>query len=371
MKIKKILLTSISAPIFPILLLSSCSAPGPNTPVRLNKFVFETGNKTGFNDLFNLLNNQTDNNSFISKTADEINKIISEEIEKNSLIQEKLRIYFFSSIFNSLNSIVDINDENNIFNVTLIGERLKGVDEIKRIIDDSIKPDPNNSKWKKYDSLEEELKKITDMKISLSYKRVDDLQSKWTWVTSFKLSEDSELRKLLKIQNDNGDGQYVNESIFYRRQISNDEREGAKLDSFVDGVFDEAEFRSKLRQLEYQSSKWYWDEKEQVLTSIEKESNLNPYSTDGTSGGFTESDAKRTKFAIDFEQHGSNVKLYRPVFLLQSNSVINSTFINSEWDRYLIHKGYKNGSGSSQDPKKVQDIRINLKSSYVEYNKKI
>ncbi|MGL5204747.1 MAG: hypothetical protein ACRC63_00695, partial [Metamycoplasmataceae bacterium] len=77
-----------------------------------------------------------------------------------------------------------------------------------------------------------------------------------------------------------------------------------------------------------------------------------------------------TEFAIDFEQHPSNSTLFKPVFFMQSNKTINSTSINSEWTRYLEYKRYKNGE-QDLDPKKVQDIRIDLKSAYVKYDKKI
>lgn len=371
MKIRKILFTSLSLPILPAILLSSCSTQGEDAPIKLDKSVFETGNKNAFNDIFNLLDNQTTSDSFIKKTTEEINKAINDEISKNQLIQEKLKIYFFSSIYNSLNNVVDIID-NNIQQIPPINERQKGIDALKKIIDDSIiKPESANNQWKKYDSLEAELNKITDMKITLSSKRVDKLQSEWTWETSFKLAEDSELRKILKIQNDNGVDEYVDKSIFYKRQISVEERNEARQNSFIDGVFNEAKYQSNLRQLIYQSSEWFWDGKEQIVTSIKKESNLNPYSTNGTSGGFTTDGAKRTEFAIDFEQHPSNIKLYKPVFLFQTNKIINSTFINSEWDNFLKFKGYKNSDDIEQDPKKVQDIRIDLKSSYIEYNKKV
>ncbi|MGL5733215.1 MAG: hypothetical protein ACRCXE_04040 [Metamycoplasmataceae bacterium] len=370
MKIKKFFLTSLSVPILPIMVLSSCSTTSEDAPTRLNKTVYETKNKNAFNDIFNLVNNQTDDSSFIKKDADEINKIISDEITKNSLLREKLRIYFFSSVYNSLSNIVNIGENGERDEVKLIGERLKGTDDIKALINDSVKPDTSNPKWKKYDSLEAEFDKITDMKIHVSLKIVDNVQSQWTWETSFKLAEDSELRKLLKAKNDEGETGFVNESIFFRRQITEDERKEAREESFVDGVFNEEIYKSKLRQLEYQSSKWYWDPQAQVVTSIEKVSNINPYSTNGTSGGYTDDDSKRTEFAIDFEQHPSNSTLFRPVFFMQSNKTINSTSINSEWTRYLEYKRYKNGDLSS-DPKKVEDIRIDLKSAYVKYDKKI
>ncbi|MGL5204707.1 MAG: hypothetical protein ACRC63_00495, partial [Metamycoplasmataceae bacterium] len=297
MKIKKLFLTTFSFSILPIVALSSCSTSDSES----RKTVFETKDENAFNDIFNLVKNQTEDSSFIKKDTEEINKAISDEIARNSLVSEKLRIYFFNSIYNSLSNIVNINESGERVNVDLIGQRLKGTEDIKKIINDSAKPDPNDSRWKKYDSLEAELNKITDMKINLSLKTIDDVQSQWTWETSFKLAEDSELKKLLKANNDEGETSFVNESIFFRRQITDDERERARLESFVDGVFNEEIFKSKLRQLEYQSSKWYWDPKEQIVTSIEKSSNLNPYSKNGTSGGYTDDDAKRTEFAIDFE----------------------------------------------------------------------
>ncbi|MGL5733086.1 MAG: hypothetical protein ACRCXE_03380, partial [Metamycoplasmataceae bacterium] len=168
MKIKKFLFTSLSVPILPIIALSSCSTTSEDAPTRLNKTVYETKNKNAFNDIFNLVNNQTDDSGFIKKDADEINKAISDEIKKNSLLEEKLRIYFFSSIYNSLSNIVNIRDNGVRYNIDLVGDRLKGTDDIKSLINDSVKPDTSNPKWKKYDSLEAELKKIIDIKINVS-----------------------------------------------------------------------------------------------------------------------------------------------------------------------------------------------------------
>ncbi|MGL5617767.1 MAG: hypothetical protein ACRCWU_01775 [Metamycoplasmataceae bacterium] len=370
MKIKKFFLRSLSIPVLPTLFLSSCSTISEDAPTRLNKTVYETKNKNAFNDLFNLVNNQTEDSSFIKKDANEINIAISEEIAKNSLLREKLRIYFFSSIYNSLSNIVNINESGERIKVDLIGERLKGTDDIKAFINNSIKPDTSNPKWKKYDTLEIELNKITDMKIHVSEKVVGNAQSQWIWETSFKLAEDSELRKLLKVKNSEGETSFINESIFFRRQITDDERKEAREESYVDNVFNEEIYKNKLLQLEYQSSKWYWDSQAQIITSIEKQSNINPYSTNGTNGGYTDDDGKRTEFAIDFEQHPSNSTLFRPVFFMQSNKTINSTSINSEWTKYLEYKRYKNGDLSS-DPKKIEDIRINLKTAYVKYDEKI
>lgn len=366
MKIKRILLPLISASLLPIVILSSCAnVVSENKPVKLKKSVFETGNKNAFNNIFNLLNNQKGDESFIKKTNEEINKLISDEISTNKLVQEKLKIYFFVSIYNSLNNVVDIID-NNIQTIPPINERAKGLEAFKKIIDDStIKPEASDSKWSKYESLEDELNKITDMKINLSAKKVDQIQFEWTWETSFKLAEDSKIRQLLKIENG------VNNSIFYKRYISDDERNKARLDSYIDGVYNENKYQKNIRQLEYQSSKWYWNEKDQILQTIEKESNLNPYSSNGTSGGFSNDDAKRTKFAIDFVQHPSDITLYKPVFFFQSNKVINATYINTEWENFLKYKKYKVNNDIKPDPDRVKDITIDLKCSYVKYEEKV
>ncbi|MGL5590525.1 MAG: hypothetical protein ACRDCJ_01250 [Metamycoplasmataceae bacterium] len=370
MRIKRFLMTSLAVPVLPIVAFSSCSTNNPDAPTKLNKTVFETKNQIAFNDIFNLVNNQTDDASFIKKDAEEINKAISDEIARNSLLREKLRIYFFSSIYNSLSNLVNINENGERIKVELIGQRLKGTDDIKALINDSVKPDTSNPKWKKYDSLEAELNKITDMKINVSYKVVDNAQSQWIWESSFKLAEDSELKKLLKAESNQNQTAFTNESIFFRRQITQEERNEARNDSFVDGVFNDEIYQNKLLQLRYQSSKWYWDPQAQIVKSIEMESNINPYSTNGTFGGYTDQDGKRTEFAIDFEQHRSNSTLFKPVFFMQSNKTINSTSINSEWTEYLRYKRYKAGD-LAEDPKKVEDIRIDIKSSYVKYDKKI
>ncbi|MGL5205451.1 MAG: hypothetical protein ACRC7B_00860 [Metamycoplasmataceae bacterium] len=370
MKIKRFLITSFSIPILPVIALSSCSTTSIDAPTKLKKTVFETNNKNAFNDIFNLVNNQTDDSSFIKKDATEINKAISDEIAKNALVREKLRIYFFTSIYNSLSNIVNINENGERVQVDLIGQRLKGTDDLKAFINDSVKPDNSNPKWKKYDSLEAELNKITEMKINVSYKIVDNTQSQWIWETSFKLAEDSELKKILKAESTDKETAFTNSSIFFRRQITQEERDKAQNESKVDGVVNDEILQNRLLQLRYQSSKWYWDPQAQIIKSIEMQSNINPYSTNGTFGGYTDEDGKRTEFAIDFKQHRSNSTLFTPVFFMQSNKKIRSTSINSEWTRYLEHKRYKDGDLSA-DPKKVEDIRIDLKTSYVKYDKKI
>ena len=204
------------------------------------------------------------------------------------------------------------------------------------------------------------------MKIELSYKKVDELPFQWTWKTSFKLAEDSELKKILKLQNTG-----IDSSIFYKRSaITEEELEEAIAASNGDAV----KLEALKVQLKYQSSKWYWDQKEQTLTSIEKESNTNPYSTNGTSGGFTATDIKRTEFAIDFEQHPSNILLYKPVFLFQTSGDISNIYINSAWSDYLVFKGFKKVSGEDETEqviKNTKDITIDLKSDYVEYDKKV
>ena len=134
---------------------------------------------------------------------------------------------------------------------------------------------------------------------------------------------------------------------------------------------DEAKLSSLMIQLKYQSSKLYWDGKSQVFTSIEKESNINPYSNDGTSGGFTSSDIKRTKFAIDFEQHKSNISLYKPMFLFQTSSDIRNSYINSNWSDFLKYKKYLDDGNVEANVDKAKDIVIDLKSDYLEYDKKV
>ena len=362
---KKKFLPIFAAPILPIMFLSSCSQTTEDSPVRLETTVFKANNKNAFNNIFNLLNNQKGDNSFISKTTDQINKMISDEITKSKLIQEKLKIYFFVSIFNSLNSVVDIVDQT-VTTINAIGEREIGVNAIKTLISDSI-IQAEQENLNKYEILEQELNKITDMKIEVSLKKVDEVQLQWVWKTSFKLSEDSSMRKILKIQNDDGVNPYIDNSIFYKRTLSEEEIEHAKEISGGDNV----KYKKLITQAKYQSSKWYWDEKEQILTTIEKESNINPYSTDGTSGGFTDKDIKRTEFAIDFEQSKSNISLYKPKFLFQTNSEINDSYINSEWIDYLKYKKYKSDGSIEADDDKISDILIDLKIDYLEYDKKV
>jgi hypothetical protein len=172
LKIIKKFLPILTAPIFPILFLSSCSQTTDESPVRLETTVYKTKNKNAFNNIFNLLNTQNGTDSFISKSTEQINQYISDEITSNSLIQEKLRLYFFNSIYQSLSNISDLID-NEITPIILAGEREIGVNAIKKLIDDAIKTDENNSN--KYETLEKELNKIIDMKIELSYKKVDEL----------------------------------------------------------------------------------------------------------------------------------------------------------------------------------------------------
>ncbi len=362
---KKIFLSIFAASALPIILLSSCSQTNEDSPVRLETTVFKTNNKNAFNNIFNLLNNQKGDDTFIAQTTEQINNTISEEILKNKLIQEKLRIYFFVSIFNSLNTVVDIVD-NNVTTINAIGEREIGVNAIKSLITDSI-IQAEKENLNKYAILEKELNKITDMKIEVSLKKVNEMQLQWVWKTSFKLAEDSALRKILKIQNDDGVNPYVDNSIFYKREISEEEMANAK--EIAAG--DNAKYKELITQAKYQSSKWYWDEKAQILTTIEKESNINPYSTDGTSGGFTDKDIKRTKFAIDFVQNKSNISLYKPMFLFQTNSEINDSYINSEWIDYLKYKKYKSDGSIEADVEKTKDILIDLKTNYLEYDKKV
>jgi hypothetical protein len=167
-------LSILTAPILPVMFLSSCSQTTEDSPVRLETTVFKANNKSAFNNIFNLLNNQKGTNAFISKTTEQINSFITEEIARNQLMQEKLRIYFFISIFNSLNSVVDIVD-NKVETINAIGEREIGVNALKKLIDDSIKTAETDG-LNKYEIFEKELNKITDMKIELSLKKEGELQ---------------------------------------------------------------------------------------------------------------------------------------------------------------------------------------------------
>ena len=65
------------------------------------------------------------------------------------------------------------------------------------------------------------------------------------------------------------------------------------------------------------------------MKTIKLESNINPYSKDGTFGGFSDSDSKRTLFGIDFKQSANNYNLYNPTLLFQSKTVVES-YINSD-----------------------------------------
>lgn len=374
MKIKKILTPFILIPVFPMatVFFTSCGFNADETkPTKLDGTVFENGNKNAFNNIFNLLNKQDDPDSFIQTTANEINEFIAKEIEINKLMQEKLRIYFFSSIYNSLNSVVDIfKDETKT--VPVGGERSKGIDALKDLINDSvIKPEVDNSNWEKYDSLNKELEKIFDMKIFLySEKTVGEIQYEWVWKTSFKLQPDSKLREILKLS-DNPDK--PGGDIFYQRTntITKQERERAKQSATIDGVLDADKFAYLMNQIKYQSSKWYWNAAEQTLETIEKQSNMNPYFTNGTAGGFSGDDAKRVEFAIDFKQHKSDITLFKPVFFFQTKKEIDSAFINTEWQNYLKYKMYLDNDGIEKDEEKGRDIRIDLKNSYIKYDKKV
>ena len=324
----------------PIFVLSSCSID-ESSPVKLKTTVLETGNKIAFNNLFNLLIKQEDPNSFAQKTVNQINKKIESEINK-PLVLEKLRIYFFDSIYNSLNKIIDIIDDE-IENVPAVGQRKKAVDDLKGFINYPT-DDKDITDAEKFRNIDLELNKITEIKITLEEKK--GVPNQWNWKTSFKL-EEGKLNNIL-IKND----------IFYQNDISKVSNDDLKK-------YGENQYR-------YQSSKWYIDSTEQNrLTTIWQQSNLNSYSTDGTEWGFTEDDAKRSTFTIDFIQHHNSNVQYKPVFLLKTSKVISSTYINISWENYLKYKKFQDDDDEQHDKEKVKDIIIDLDSSYITYETKI
>ena len=167
MKIKKFFYYSLLSLSLPIFVLSSCSID-ESSPVKLKTTVLETGNKIAFNNLFNLLIKQEDPNSFAQKTVNQINKKIESEINK-PLVLEKLRIYFFDSIYNSLNKIIDIIDDE-IENVPAVGQRKKAVDDLKGFINYPT-DDKDITDAEKFRNIDLELNKITEIKITLEEKK--------------------------------------------------------------------------------------------------------------------------------------------------------------------------------------------------------
>ncbi|MDK2819251.1 MAG: hypothetical protein KFW07_00285 [Mycoplasmataceae bacterium] len=365
MKIKKMFLPIGSLMILPTFIISSCEVVTEDTPVKIDKTVYEMGKSDSFNNIFNILGEQNDQKSFLKKSAEEINLSISNAIEKDKIIQEKLRIYLFGAIFNSLNEVEDIDSNGKVVKVDVVGSRKVAVDSLKAM---SVNSDAKKDDFK---DLQIELNKINDIKIILSEKQIDALQSNWTWEMEFTLEEDSEIAKI--IQGDSGTNK---RGVFYKRTVRDSEEENARLlatriTGETSGELWEKKFSELMFQLEYQSSKWYWDNDTKIVKSIKLESNINPYSTDGTSGGFSVDDAKRTLFGIDFIQNRNSNVLYAPTFLFQTRKNIDSTFINSEWNNFLKFKKYKMNDKDEIDEKRARNILIDLSSTNIKYEKKI
>ena len=325
MKIKNLFSSTLLISILPIVVLSSCSTD-ETAPIRLETTVLETGNKNGFNNLFNLLSGEDKDvsNSFNKKTTNNINELIKREIGNNSLFKEKLQIYFLASIYDSLYSVTDIIDDK-FEEMEAIGDRKIALDKLK----DFITGESNISDEKKFENIDNLLAEIIDPEIILKLKE-EGTPNQWEWTTSFKLKEGGKLREILIKPTGGG--------YFYQNDVSS---------------IDKPDIQDK-----YQSSKWYVNEQNDGITSILKQSNLNSYSTDGTIGGLTESDAKRSTFTLDFRQH-------------KSNNVITSTYINYTWEDYLKYKKYKDDDDIEHDKEKVKDIIIDLECSYITYKTKI
>lgn len=365
MKIKKTFLQLGSLIVMPSLIVTSCEVTTDESPVKIDKSVFEMGKSDSFNNIFNILEDQSDENSFLKKSVEEINLLISNAIEKDEAIKEKLRIYFFGAIYNSLNEVEDIDSDGKIIKVDVVGSRKIAVDELKAM---SINSDAKKDDFK---DLQNELNKIKDIKIVLSEKQINEIQSNWTWEMQFTLEDDSEIAKII-----HGDSGSNNRGVFYKRKVRESEEENARqlatrITGETSGEIWEKKFLELMFQLEYQSSKWYWDNETKIVKSIKLESNINPYSTDGTSGGFSTDDAKRTLFGIDFIQNKNNKTLYSPTFLIQTKKNIDSTFINSEWNNFLKMKKYKMNDKDEIDDKKARNILIDLNSTNIKYDKKI
>ena len=161
----------LSTPIIPVIALTSCSAVDENAPVKLDTTVFAAKNESSFNNILNLLEDQNKiENSFIKKNTEQINSSVQKTIDTDKKIQEKLRIFFFKSIYDSLYSVENIID-GVLKPQEAFGDRLKAIEEIKKFI---IKSSDENNKFK---LLEDELLKIVDMKLILSQKNEGEIQS--------------------------------------------------------------------------------------------------------------------------------------------------------------------------------------------------
>lgn len=375
MKLRNILfqIAIPTIPTIPIIALTSCSVVSEDAPVKLESSVFEANNKSSFDNIFNLLSVQeSEKNSFILKNTEQINEAVQKIIDKDKGIQEKLRLYFFKSIYDSLYK-VDVLIDGKLDYIEAQGERLTAVDNIKSFISKSSEADDN------FKSIEEELLKIINMKLVLSLKVENEIQSGWVWEMQFNLDSGSELAKFIQ-----GEDNTNKRGVFYKRvNISDEEKSAAKALAYKQ--FPEYDpiknplpewkyiYDAEILQAQYQSSKWYWDNETRMVKSIKLGSNVNPYSTDGTIGGFSSDDSKRTLFGIDFEQLSNNITLYKPVLLFKSNNVIKS-YINSDWEKFLEYKKYidKDSTESGKANKeKVKDIKIDLICSPVKYDKKI
>lgn len=365
----------LSTPIIPVIALTSCSAVDENAPVKLETTVFAAKNESSFNNIFNLLDDQNKiENSFIEKNTEQINSSVQKTIDTDKKIQEKLRIFFFKSIYDSLYSVENIID-GVLKPQEAFGDRLKAIEEIKKFI---IKSSDENNKFK---LLEDELLKIVDMKLILSQKNEGEIQSSWVWEMEFRLAENSELAKIIQ---GNIDPTINKRGVFYKRENLSEEEiifARAAASKLVPNTTTEEDklkwkeaYDTEILQAQYQSSKWYWNNDTKIMKTIKLESNINPYSKDGTFGGFSDSDSKRTLFGIDFKQSANNFNLYKPTLLFQSKTVVES-YINSDWRKFLEYKQYLSSSESNNtseaDEEKAKDIIFDLNCANVKYDKKI
>ncbi len=345
----------------PAFAFSSCSSTSKSeiTIVNPNHTLYysrKEDSKETFNNVFNLLQrkNQCEKpNSFYNKNVDDINKIIENAISNNKEMLEKLRIYLFISIYDSLKNVTNIINKQPV-HIKPEGQRLVAKEKIETFIKAS------NDKKDNFKDLENELLKIVNIKLKLI---VNEQPNLWSWEFQFQLDKDSKLAEFVQ-GNDNPNPR----GVFYRRDINSVENKTLEKNAVVDGVYNEEKYQELFLQAQYQASKWYWDDNTKIMKSIILQSNTNPFKTLGTNGGFSSEDAKRNLLTIDFNNYPNNNK-YEPLFLFQSSETLEK-FITNEWQKFMEYKKYIIVDDSSDQEVNKNNIWINLNSSYIKYDKK-
>ena len=295
---------------------------------------------------------------------------INNEINGNSQNRKLLKLFAFSSLYQSVKN--PYNREGKV--ATINDEKLKKFGDF---LSDQMKPDDDkitDDNKKTYNNFDRFIEKFVDVKInvlafdtvedttnsnkikaqinknlSLGESLNDDLLDRLHFQLSFKINDP----KTNELVVNNG------ESIFYRTPKIREEREVINKNKNAD-----LELRNLIEnQFKYQGSKIYFDLKTQEFKSIVLTSNvkLNGDKSTKPSGFIEGTDTNRKLLFFDFKQIGKEEFQNYLIFDLANSSYFDP-FLQTNFNNYLKKQNLYVDS-------KMKRIEINLKTSikYKEY----